>query len=399
MGVVILIIAIIIIVSLINSNNERKEQQQSTNILNNIKRNLNTDLKVKYFKDMIETENGKKLPCYKVTASGAVKVPYQKYPCTIFSSLVDVTDKNSDDIYPVLCTFPEFADEDGFLRRKLDIEMPHEISTFEDLPIMIFPPEAMMLPKRGKRQIKVNVAICPKGNEDRCFNQGSVIEVCTQKKYGYMEQKKRSIETNELIARIAIAVCASDGHIDKRETAIVKNFFAEQFARLKEPNEVKQAVNIAFKETLSAYKANSLDVETQIKSACKKLVDACRTDDIHATYELAVKIVSSDEKVQDEEHAALRKLAQLLEIPADLAKDIQDKNFTVSMFAQVSKESMLNMPPELTNEQKVQFLNKEYQKWRARVNHQDTKVRVEAEMRIQAITKLRHELEKERESA
>ncbi|MFC1738658.1 hypothetical protein ACFL1G_06385, partial [Planctomycetota bacterium] len=112
---------------------------------------------------------------------------------------------------------------------------------------------------------------------------------------------------------------------------------------------------------------------------------------------LGASLVFDDEVI--EEQTSLRKLAQQLEIPADLAKDIHDKNFAVSMFAQVSKESMLDMPSGLTKEQKIKFLNKEYQKWRARVNHQDTKVRTEAEMRIQAITKLRHELEKELESA
>ena len=359
---------------------------------------INADLEIECPKSFIKTEDGEKLPCYKVSVSGVVRVPHKDFPCTFHVSLVDVTEP--DNICPVLCILPEIADEDGFLRQQFDIDMPHEISSFKGLSVMVFPPEAMVFPRRGRRRISVRVAICPQGNpESRCFKYGSTTIFCNSKEYGYLEQEERSVKTNELIACIAITLCASDGNVDRRETAIVKSFFTEQFARLENPEKIKQAVNIAMKETLVAHKTGKLDIDAKITSLCKELVDGCRREEIHAAYELAVRIVAADDEVQDKEHASLRKLARQLEISADLAKEIQDKHFAVSMFSQASHESMLDMPTGLTREQKIRFLNRESQKWRSRVNHQNTKVRAEAEMRIQAVTKMRNELEKEPASA
>jgi len=390
----IFIMAIYVVVGMINASNERQQKKQIIDKLVKVQQEIDADLSVKYIKDKIEAEDGEKLSCHKVTISGTCRVPNDNYPCRILFCLFDSTEDGEEDKYPVLCLIPEFADENGFLQYEHEIKMPYDVTTFDDLPVIAFPPQAMILPKRGKRKVEAYVAITPL-NSDRCFKHGSTVVTCTQSGYGYLEYEERSIKTNELIAQIAIAICASDGYIDKRETAIVKSFFAEQFARLNDPEKVKESVNSALKETLSAHKNNQLNIEAELVSCCKKLIDSGRKNDIHAAYELAVRIVAADEQVQDEERAALRKLAQLLEIQPDLAKEIQDKNFAVSMFAQTSRESMLDMPTGLTKEQKIKFLNKEYQKWRARVNHQNAKIRTEAEMRIQAITKLRHDLEKE----
>ena len=62
------------------------------------------------------------------------------------------------------------------------------------------------------------------------------------------------------------------------------------------------------------------------------------------------------------------------------------------MYGRDAEERLVEMPEGIDVQQKIDFLNKEYRKWRGRVTHADAKVRTEATMRLTAITKLRKKL-------
>ncbi len=394
MGWVIFIVLFVIfcIYSAVKDSKDEKTKQEANSKLLDLKKELDNDLKVKLFESSIETKDGEKLPCHKVTISGTCLVPSQNYPCQIQFYLIDISDSDEDEKLPVLCTIPDLANEHGFFSGHYESKMPYLITSFEDMPVIAFPPEALIMPKRGERKLKIYVAVT-EGDSDRIIKAGSATRTYIQKEYGYMEYEQRSIDINSKIARIAIAVSASDGYIDKRETAVIRNYFAEQFARLKDPERIKNEVNNILKTTLVEHKANALDSHVAIESACSELKEAGGKSDAHAAYELAVRIIAADEEVQESERDVLKHLAEILDIPDELAREFQDKHFAVSMFDQSSDEALLDMPSGLDEKEKIQFLNNEYKKWRARVNHKEEKMRTQAELRIQAITRTRKKLE------
>ena len=62
------------------------------------------------------------------------------------------------------------------------------------------------------------------------------------------------------------------------------------------------------------------------------------------------------------------------------------------MYNEAGEASLLEMPPGLSHQEKIDFLNREYRKWRLRVTHKDPEVAADASLRLERITKMRREL-------
>jgi len=354
-------------------------------------------MKVSYKKDHIELEPENEIEIYKIFIKGIFYSPYDKTQCKYLIKVTDIT-YNAEDPLPIISLNKDTADKNGYYQFVGDITLPYKITKIGEATVGMLIPEALILPYRGDRQLKITAVVFATvtGSEKPLpLASASTTLMLSQKSYGYMEQEERSIETNKLIAEIALSVCAADDYIDKRETSVIQDFFSEHFARLKNPDKIREAVNMTMKNILEKHKNKQLNVSAGINYLCNQLLETDNPAAVHSAYELAVRIVAADEEVQDDEQRILKKLSTSLEIPNELAKEIKDKIFTVSMFAKNSEATLLDMPMGLSKNKKIIFLNKEYQKWRARVNHKDEKIRTEAEIRIQAITKLRQKLEKE----
>jgi len=340
--------------------------------------------------DSITTDPGDTLDVCKVTVSGTCFVPSANYPCSLSLRVSDITD-DAEEPFPVLSLIPEMADENGFLSMDREITMPYTLSEFEDLPVAALIPEAMILAKRGDRRLRVFVAVASE-TLDRVFGSGSKVFNLNQETYGYMEREERDLATDKLIARLAIAICAADGHVDKRETAVVRQYFSERFIADDPESEHKEAVSQALKESLVEVRNQQADVRKYISETCEQIAELQAPGVSQAAFELCVRIVAADRKVEDEERDALTQLARELDIPDKLAEEIRDRHLRISMYQEQSAEALLDMPTGLSPEEKIAFLNKEYQKWRSRVTHKDPKIRTEAELRVARITKLRREL-------
>jgi len=305
---------------------------------------------------------------------------------------VDITDEAIDGPMPIISMIPDMANEDGILMFDFDMQMPYTYTSFEDSSIGMLVPDAMVFPKKGRRKLKIGVGITPKYDTDQAFQQGQTVVFHNQKSYGYLERAERDLETDKMIAELAIAMCAADGEIDKRETAVVRRFFEQRMISRDHDADHKDEISQVLKNTMSVLRSQPLQADEHIHFVIRRIVALEDPLLCQEAYELCVQVVAADQQVLEEEIDALDKIARELQISDALAREIRDRFFTVSMFEKECEDALVDMPPGLSKEEQITFLNREYQKWRSRVTHQDAGIRAEAELRLQHITKLRREL-------
>jgi len=382
------ILGIFLIISFFRWLARQGEQQTANRELSN---ELDRRLRIGVTPDQFVTEDGNSLPVWKVTASGTVAVPHTDYPVRFHVRVADMTD-TTDGAMPVYCHIPDCTDDEGLFLIDIESQIPHEVSSMEGFEVAAIPTFALVAPHRGKRRFKVFVDVVDQRDLERVFQAGSATHAFEQAAHGYMEYEQRTEEQEMLIGRLAVAFCASDGQIDKTETAVIKRYFSERLASRDADGAHKKNLSALLQETRNSLKSGRVQAKELIDRICKSILEHDAADFNQAAYELCVQVVAADEVVDAAEQAHLAELARQLDIPAEFAKEIHDRNFRISMYGQQADESLLDMPPGLDHDEKIAFLNREYNKWRARATHEDEAVQTEATRRLQLITKLRREL-------
>ncbi len=339
--------------------------------------------------DTIE-DGGSTFAIWRVFMNGPIVVPRARYPVRVQVRVVDETTK--DERFAVYCRLPDLADEEGLFLAQTDSKIPHAESVVQNAEIAVVPVFALLGPHQGTRKFRIYVDIVDQRNEERVFQSASKIESFEQTEHGYMEFEQRSEQQEMLIGKLALAFCASDGTIDRTETAVIQSYFRERLAAREADADARKRLSDMLKETRTTLVSGSVKSAALITETCGEILEFDSPDYHQSAYELCVRVVAADDVVDTQETKALAQLAKLLHIPADFAKEAHDRNFRLSMYGHKQDESLLDMPEGLSHAEKIAFLNREYKKWRARATHDDESVREEATRRLELITKLRREL-------
>jgi hypothetical protein len=346
----------------------------------------------------LDDESGGTLPIYRVTVTGTIYVPADQTPCRITTRIRDVTEGDGeDDILPVFCRMGELASEDGCYEHQIEVTVPHQISGVEGMDVAMIPKESLYLAKRGKRILEVVVfgTHVDDAEDEEIFFFGTKRVGYKQKGFGYMESAEFGIEADQAVTGLALAVSAGDGSIDKTELAALQQYLNERIGSARdeeEKEERKKSLQGVYKKMLREIK-HSTDRRADFERYCNKILSLDSDDFTQDAYELCVKIVAADGVVEDAELRVLKLVVRLLKIPPELDQELRDRHLRLNMFQETNLKQAIDVPMGMTAEDEKAFLNKEYKKWRARVNHSDTNVREEAETRLAEITRRRKELE------
>ena len=354
------------------------------------------DLRLRH--DWEDLEDGETLELLRLELDGTIGLPYAGMPVRLVYSMTDITDP--DEKLPVICHIDDYTDGETpifWLEHELNIQ--YQISRVEGMELPPVPTAALAYGRRGKRRIKVTVHIVDP-SDNTIYAYGEAFTTQTQSDYGYLEQGERNTKTDRAIASLGLAICAGDGHIDKRETQAIKRYFSEQFTGIDEEDlaERKESLNQAMRELMTDAKENlsklSLgETAEEIRRRAEVIAEFNSEPLNHAAYQLAMQIVAADDQLEEAELAIVKVIADTLEIPAEVDAEMRDRYLKLAMFESADHATALNMPEQLSAEEEKAFLNSEYDKWRRRATHSDPKVREEANARLAAVTKARRELE------
>jgi len=374
---------------------QSKEKKQAADVL---KRLVGFNIRCKRTQIPIPTaEMYETIDVYEVYLSGTVSVPAEDTPCRLVIRCLDITGDISDaPIYPVLCLIPELCQEDGFVEIVEDILVPYEISTMEDLRVVTLPVLSLMCPKKGVRRIQVQAELISAIDPETSYCAGVAVVTHEQSFYGYAEQEKRSRDTDRAVVALALCVCAADGHVGKRETALIGQHFQSRLAGLEETERDKRkaAVTGVVQQFRQIRKAGG-DLEKVWEKACRKIEEVGSIQAAQDAYEVCVRLVASDGQAHQAETAMLDATARRLGIPDQLAQEFRDKYWPLVIFRERGEDAGLGIPEGASREERIAFLNKEYKKWRSRAVSHNSEVAMEAGLRLKRIASARRRVEEE----
>ena len=152
---------------------------------------------------------------------------------------------------------------------------------------------------------------------------------------------------------LAYLIASSDGELDLREEEKVQEHLPEEISKLKN--------NELIKETKEQLNKNELSYTNSIK----ELNELCRKDEKIFILNLLFDVVTVDGVVKNEEIKLLENISGALLIENVLFEDIKEKKL---IQANIKSFSNLIVDEKLSNEEKINFLKKEFIKWNNRLN-------------------------------
>ena len=321
-----------------------------------------------------------------VNAHGVLNSPSIGYPRVSIGAL-DVTE--SSDPKPLFCEVEELCDGEGMFHYVKEIPTPHSSTQLNGSTIGVIPLSLLKFPRRGRRKLRVFIRIIGERvislEEDIYFN--NPID-------GYLDQADHMKECEVVIAKLAFSASAVDGEVDKTETAIITNFFSDRLTGAFEEEERKQQVTQALQECAQVIPSKThSDMFRDIQDFCNELVSFDNEGISEVAFELCLRVIVADRKIEAAERRVVELLRSDLNITTTYAKSLEDRLLSVALYVEDDCESKLGLPSGLSSEQKKSWYAKEYGKWKNRVTHSDPEKAREAEVRLNLIAQCRSELE------
>ena len=152
---------------------------------------------------------------------------------------------------------------------------------------------------------------------------------------------------------LAYLIASSDGELDLREEEKVQEHLPEEISKVKN--------NELIKETKEQLNKNELSYTNSIK----ELNELCRKDEKIFILNLLFDVVTVDGVVKNEEIKLLENISGALLIENVLFEDIKEKKL---IQANIKSFSNLIVDEKLSNEEKINYLKKEFIKWNNRLN-------------------------------
>lgn len=224
----------------------------------------------------------------------------------------------------------------------------------------------------------------------------------TSKETGGARENPHRSKAQEMLDALASSMtvgiyCAmGDGNLDNRELATLRNWKAEF---------VKKAPD-----------AIAADVERAMESEIRRSLKGVSEDRLHSacveqhslpvefrcmTLGLAFEIVAADHKVEPSELACLKKVARLLDVPAETYGSLEEKHLKpIQLVAATSgaanateQENLLGIDPTWSKDRKLSKLTSEFAKYNARMQTaRDDKTRAQCRRMLEIIADLREEI-------
>lgn len=329
-----------------------------------------------------------------VNITGQSFFPYSNYPITYRVRLVDVTESEHEPL-PIICHIPELSDANGVFVFDIDAEAPYESVTFDSLELVNIPAEALVAPKKGQRRIKVLVGITPIGTTEEFYVDGATDINFIQQSYGWMEFQEAVAEQEARLAVLALCFASVNGNIGKQEAAIIKKYFSELYTNSDNADTRKQKVNDAMKETLSGLRNKKLQPRDVIRQICEEFYAEDSPLLSQQAYEICVRVSVADEKLEDFEEEMLALISGKLRLPEQFINEINERYITISTRQHNNESSVferLGMPKNLTKEQKHEWIQTQYRKWKSRVTNKDPKLAAEASLMLGMLAKAKTQL-------
>lgn len=390
MGFIFIIIIIVVIFSLFGAagdtsgNNTSSSSPSSSSYTPPSRLGDNTfKIRVKETQENIE---GIPFDLFAIEMRGAIRAPYNNYTSTKQLLAFDVTD---GDDKPLISAIEGLQLPDTIAFGLVSEEViPYEFSLISDwITVLKVPIDMLTPPRKGERKIRFTLLLS--GTDASA--KASIRHVFQD--FGYLDAKENRKEFDRLAVELAFAVCSSDGEINIKEAAIIKDWVKKriEMALDAEQENLKNLLNQTMQKSYSNFEAG---VEPSYSSLTQKLKKVSTVAQRYEALELGLKVAAADGIAEKAELDLLDNLAKLLNVDQDKFRATRDKHLTVTMIVDdaVNIDNLLGLEPNMTASEKKKHLREEYNKWNQLAEHTDPKKREQAKKMLNIIAQKRSEL-------
>ena len=216
---------------------------------------------------------------------------------------------------------------------------------------------------------------------------------------GYMDEIENAYAAKPLMVEIAMQMAMSDGSLDKSEGDIIKKWIKNQIKSVSESkkDELKNRLNNSLESSYEKL-SNGEDISNSIK----KFNSLASKNLKYQLIEFCLDVLSADGVADEAELKNLENLTLEIDLNFDEVKRMKDKTLVKiqtkpsSGGQSASDESLIGMDIDLTKDEALQFIKKEYRKWNGRLNTLSPgNERDNAQRMLDALARLREKYEKE----
>lgn len=188
----------------------------------------------------------------------------------------------------------------------------------------------------------------------------------------------------QLLADLAVMMCAADGDVHDDEESILIKWM--EFKKV--PTSI-----------LLKVKANALQkvrgTGFNIKQVCERMNKTASVSQKYDALELCLRIAQIDGTGTDAEMRFLMSVGRWLELDYDEFRKMRDKILPVDLHEVVDVDFLLGLHGDMTFDEKMRHLTREFKRWNDLVAHSDREKRHRAQLMLDIIAKKRDELRRE----
>ena len=271
--------------------------------------------------------------------------------------------------------------------------------------------EGIQHPHQGERNINVILYFFDK-NYPVIFRDGAMVQgkenlihysdlkvTLSFDEPGYMNEIENADAAKPLMVEIAMQMAMSDGSLDKSEGDIIKKWIKNQIKSVSESkkDELKNRLNNSLESSYEKL-SNGEDISNSIK----KFNSLASKNLKYQLIEFCLDVLSADGVADEAELKNLENLTLEIDLNFEEVKRMKDKTLVKiqtkpsSGGQSASDESLIGMDTDLTKDEALQFIKKEYRKWNGRLNTLSPgNERDNAQRMLDALARLREKYEKE----
>ena len=304
------------------------------------------------------------------------------------------------DSFPLLSTVQSWAEEGStVLRWKSEAIQVSSDTYYPDwTPLLNIPYAVMDAPYKGKRKISFVTYFC---RSQAVFKHGTIkpedilgsaetVKEINFDGIGWKETTENKPRVMELSLELALLVANADGSIDDVEIEKIKAWVKTQVSYDEEiAKKEKENLSKYLEEAYSAAKNRLLD---KIK-VTNELNEKATTSQKYQAIELMLDVMVSDDSAEGEEQKLIDEVVPLLNLDTQTYKDLRDTRLSTVKTIETGKEgndeSLFHLTPDMSDSEKCNKLQEEYNLYAGRLDLQDKQMSLRAKEMCDRILKLR----------
>jgi hypothetical protein len=245
--------------------------------------------------------------------------------------------------------------------------------------------EWLLLPRKGSRILRLHTYIlsCQTGRE---MTHARCSFAYKNPTLGYQDVQDNEERTKTLAVALAFAVGAIDNRLSSDEVQVIRDWASINIQSAQDSGAASAKLDKAIENAVHFFRHGG---QLDTYSICSEVAEIAPPADRYDIVDLCLHVARAKQSVTGEMLAALRDLANWLDVDMDRFRAMLEKTLPASVCQVEDLEIILGLTPNVSAEKARMQLNKEYSKWNARVTNSSPEIQAQADQMLRLIAEAR----------